>query len=101
RIKNPDTGSSAGADFKGSTITVVDPSTIEISFDHPNVSFIPATVAYTSGKMISPKAFEALGDKWITGPVGSGPFKWGDYLAGTSLTLNKNPDYWGTKPKID
>ncbi len=101
RVKNPDTGSSAGPDWKGSTITVVDPTTIKVEFDHPNVAFIPGTIAYTSGKIISPKAYEALGDKWITHPVGSGPFTWGNYLAGTSLTLSKNPDYWGKKPNID
>jgi peptide/nickel transport system substrate-binding protein len=101
RIKDPATASSAAADFKGTTITVVDPATIQIDFDHANVAFIPATIAYTSGKIISPKAFQALGDKWITGPVGSGPFVWGNYLAGTSLTMTKNPNYWGTKPKID
>ncbi len=101
RVKDPATASSAGPDWKGSTITVVDPATIKVDFDHANVSFIPATIAYTSGKIISPKAYQALGDKWITHPVGSGPFTWGSYLAGTSLTMPKNPDYWGTKPKID
>jgi peptide/nickel transport system substrate-binding protein len=100
RYQNPDTGSSAGPDWKGATITVVDPSTVEVKFDHPNVAFIPATIAY-SCKIISPKVSQQLGDKWITGPVGTGPFTWGEYLSGTSLKLNKNADYWGTKPKID
>jgi len=34
-------------------------------------------------------------------PVGSGPFIWDSLQAGSSLTLKKNPDYWGPKPKID
>lgn len=101
RIKDPATASSAAADWKGTTITVADPATIQVDFDHSNVAFIPATIAYTSGKIISPKAYQALGTKWITGPVGSGPFTWGTYLAGTSLTMPKNPNYWGTQPKID
>ncbi|HUX87324.1 MAG TPA: ABC transporter substrate-binding protein [Chloroflexota bacterium] len=100
-VKDPATGSSAGADWKGSTVTVIDPATIKVDFENANTSFIPATIAYTSGKIISPKVYQALGDKWITGPVGSGPFVWGNYLAGTSLTLTKNANYWGTKPKID
>lgn len=102
RVKDPKTASSAALDFAGSTITVLDPYTLKVAFDHPYPAFINATVGYTiGGMMISPKAYQALGDKWITHPIGSGPFMWDTYRAGTSLTLKRNPDYWGTKPKID
>lgn len=101
RVKNPDTGSSARSDWVGTTITVVDPATVQVVFNKPNGSFVQATIAYTSGKIISPKAYEALGQKWITHPVGTGAFTWGDYLANTKLTLPRNEEYWGTKPKID
>ena len=101
RAKNPQTGAASAADWVGSTITVLDQHTVKVNFEKPYPSFIGATVAYTSGAMVSPKAHQALGDKWSTAPVGSGPFKWGSAQAGSSLTLLKNQDYWGKKPNID
>jgi len=101
RMQNPKTGSSAAPDFKGATFTAPDQYTVQVNYDHPYPSFLPATLAYTSAKIICPKAYQALGDKWITHPIGSGPFTWGTYQAGTRLTLPKNPSYWGTQPKID
>lgn len=101
RVKNPSTGSSARSDFVGATITAPDPATVVVAFDHPNPSFIQATIAYVNCRIISPKVYEKLGQKWITGPVGTGPFTWGSYLANTKLTLPRNENYWGTKPHID
>ena len=101
RMQNPKTGSSAAPNFKGATIKSTDKYTVQVDYDHPYPSFLPATLAYVTAKIICPKAYQALGDKWITHPIGSGPFTWGTYQAGTRLTMPKNPNYWGTKPKID
>jgi peptide/nickel transport system substrate-binding protein len=101
RVKDPATASSAAPDWKGSTTTVLDPSTIKVVFDHPYPGFINATLAYTSGMLVCPKAFQQLGDKWNTHPIGSGAFVWDSYQAGTSMTLKRNPDYWGKVPHID
>ena len=60
-----------------------------------------ASLGFRPGFVVSPKAHQELGDRWKTNPVGSGPFVWNNYQAGTSLSLTKNPDYWGPKPKID
>ena len=101
RVKDPKTASSAAPDWAGSTIQVLDPFTLKVTFDHPYPAFINATIAYSSGMIISPKAYQQLGNQWNTHPIGSGPFVWGSYQAGSSMTLKRNPDYWGTKPKID
>ena len=101
RAKNPQTGSAAAADWVGTTFTVLDPQTLKVTFERPYPALIGSTVAYTSGAMVSPKAHQALGDKWSTAPVGSGPFKFGSAQAGTSLTLTKNAEYWGQKPNVD
>lgn len=101
RVKNPATGSSARTQFTGSTITVVDPATITVAFDHAFPAFIQSTIAYVNCRILSPKAYQALGQNWINHPVGTGPFTWGKYLANTSVTLPRNENYWGTKPHID
>ncbi len=101
RIKDPKTASPYRTDFAGSTIEVLDPLTLKVSFDRPYPSFIGASLAFRPGFVISPKAFMEYGDRWKNKPIGSGPFVWDSYQAGSSLTLKRNPDYWGTKPKVD
>ena len=101
RIKDPKTASRYQTDFAGSTIEVVDPQTLRVRFDKPYPSFIQASLGFRPGFIISPKAMQELGDKWKTRPIGSGPFVWDTYTAGTSLVVKRNADYWGTKPKLD
>ena len=35
-----------------------------------------------------------------TNPIGTGPFKYGNWNRGASLTLTRNDDYWGNKAKL-
>ncbi len=46
--------------------------------------------------IVSPKA-----ENLDTEPVGTGPFKFVSFEPGTSLELEKNPDYWGGEAKVD
>ena len=64
-------------------------------------AFMSASLGFRPGFVVSPKAFQELGRPVEGQPDRRGPFIWDNYQAGTSLTLKKNPDYWGTKPKID
>jgi len=101
RIKDPKTASAGAPDWNGSTITVVDPYTVKVTFDQPYPSFFGATVAYGYAQIISPKAYQDVGDQWSSKPVGSGPFMFDSAQPGANLILKKNPEYWGTAPKID
>jgi peptide/nickel transport system substrate-binding protein len=101
RIKDPQTASAGGPDWAGSTLTVMDPYTLKVSFEQPYPAFLGATVAYGYCEIISPKAYQELGDKWSSRPIGSGPFVFDSAQPGANLILKKNPAYWGTPPKID
>ena len=100
-IKDPKTASPYRNDFIDATIDVVDPYTIKATFPRPYPAFIPASLSFRPGFVVASKAFAAAGDKWKTNPIGSGPFIFDNYQSGTSLTVKRNPDYWGTKPKVD
>jgi peptide/nickel transport system substrate-binding protein len=100
-IKKPDTASPFRVEFGNSTIDVLDPYTVQVKFDQPKPSFMTAVLGFRPGFIVSPKARAELGDRWKSNPIGSGPYVWSDYQAGTSLTMTKNPDYWGQKPMLD
>lgn len=34
-------------------------------------------------------------------PVGTGPYVFGDWQIGQSITLNRNADYWGEQPQVE
>ncbi|PZX17146.1 peptide/nickel transport system substrate-binding protein [Palleronia aestuarii] len=34
-------------------------------------------------------------------PVGTGPYRFGDWSRGESITLERNPDYWGEEPEVE
>ncbi len=61
---------------------------------------LPNLVAYFSSVMLSPNALDAEGNP--TGPVGTGPFKFVEYIEDTeTIVLEKNADYWGEPAKVD
>ncbi len=101
RIKDPKTASAGGPDWAGSTLTVLDPNTLKVTFEQPYPAFLGATVGYGYAMIVSPKAYQDVGDKWSSHPIGSGPFVFDSAQPGSNLVLKRNPDYWGTKPKID
>ena len=101
RLKDPKTASPYRSDFSGSTIEVLDANTLKVSFDRSYPSFISASLAFRPGLVISPKAYADAGDQWKTRPIGTGPFMFDSYQAGSSLSLKRNPNYWGTPAKVD
>ena len=58
---------------------------------------ITAQLADRSGMIMSPKALDALGDKFATAPVCVGPFMFKDRVAGDHITLVKSPFYYNKK----
>lgn len=51
---------------------------------------------------ISPTAVEANGSEWAaTHPVGTGPFKFKEFVRDTSLEYERFDDYWGDKARVD
>ena len=58
---------------------------------------LTAQLADRSGMVMSPKALDALGDRFATNPVCVGPFMYKDRQAGDHITLTKSPYYYDRK----
>jgi len=75
----------AGVDTPG-------PLTAIIRLAHPCSGLLYA-LGLPGGAMLSPHS--AAGD--LVNPIGTGPFRFGSWARGDSITLLRNPDYWGVQ----
>jgi peptide/nickel transport system substrate-binding protein len=63
-----------------------------------------ANLAMDMFAIASPTAIEAAGEDYGlpgTGAVGTGPFKFVEWIEGDSITIEANPDYWGGAPGVN
>ena len=78
-----------------SSVDVVDDYTIRINTHGPD-PVLPARLYMV--QIVEPgAAADGLEDE----AVGTGPYKFVEWIAGDSLTLTRNTDYWGPEPQID
>lgn len=93
RVMNPDTGS-PWAEYTSSidTIEAPDASTIVINLMTPDASFL-AALCRRGLSVVPQEEVEANGDLKLT-MVGTGPFRFVDYIPNSIVQLEKNPDYW-------
>ena len=75
------------------SVEVVDPLTVKINLKTP---FAPLLAQFTdrAGMMVSPKAAQALGDKFASAPVCAGPFKFVERVAQDRIVVEKFDNYW-------
>jgi peptide/nickel transport system substrate-binding protein len=88
----------AGSNRRGelapvTTVDVVDPSTVRLNLSAP-FSPLLAQLADRAGMMVSPRAAQAMGDKYGVKPVCSGPFKFVERVAQDRIVLERYPQYW-------
>ncbi len=93
RHKNMKGSSRRGELAVVSSVDVVDPQTVRVNLAAP---FAPLLAVLTdrAGMMVSPKAAEALGEKFGANPVCSGPFKFVERIAQDRMVLERFPAYW-------
>ncbi|WP_274650846.1 ABC transporter substrate-binding protein [Paenibacillus humicola] len=83
------------------TVTVVDPYTVKVQLKQPFAPFLSLMIE-KAGMMVSPAAVKKYGADFNNHPVGTGPFMFKEAVAGSSVTLEKNPNYWQAGlPKMD
>lgn len=98
RIIDPAFESEQAGSFFG-TITgaeKVDDLTVDIETSGPD-PVLPARMYWM--KMVPPEASQE--PDFAENPVGTGPYRFVEWVRGDHVTLEANPDYWGGAPAID
>ncbi len=75
-------------------IVKVDDYTVRFVLSVPNAPFI-TNIALFSNAIASPASFEKYGTEVFKHPVGTGAFKFGEWVKDDHITLEKNADWWG------
>ncbi|HTJ56672.1 MAG TPA: ABC transporter substrate-binding protein [Devosiaceae bacterium] len=78
------------------SVNVIDPATVKITLSQPDGDFL-YNMGWGDAVIVSPKSAATN----VTNPIGTGPFKFVDWVKGDHVDLARNPDYWGTPVKLD
>ena len=108
RVTNPAT-LSPGAGFFGSIagydqmadgtatslegVTVIDPLTVAITLSRPDATFLHV-MAINFSSVVPKEAVDAAAGDFGHHPVGTGAFKFSEWITGQKLVFVRNPDHW-------
>jgi peptide/nickel transport system substrate-binding protein len=96
RARAEDSTNAQKALFAGiESVTAVDPLTVEIKLSAPNGSFT-FNLAWGDAVIVGE---ESVADE-ATNPVGTGPFKFANWVQGDRVELVRNDAYWGEAPAL-
>jgi ABC-type transport system substrate-binding protein len=79
---------------------VVDEGTVRVTLKQPFAAFL-FRLAHSAGGIISPAAHQKWGKDLTLHPVGTGPFKFVEWVKGDRVVLERNDGYWGGRPRLD
>ncbi len=79
-----------------SEVNVIDPLTVEIRLSQPNGNLL-FNLAWGDAVIVAPESIDDI----KTNPVGTGPFRFSNWVQGDRIEIVKNPDYWGTPARLD
>ena len=82
------------------SVEVVNDLTVKIHLKEP-FAFFGNNLAHSASGIISPAALKTLGKDIARKAVGTGPFKFVEWVHGDHLTMVRNDDYWGGKPYLE
>ena len=89
-----------GMDDIVADIRAADDSTVVIALKRRNAPFL-ANLAMGFAGIVSPTAARANGEDFFKHPVGTGPFRFVEWVKDDRIVLERNPDYWGPKAYLD
>ncbi|WP_394199497.1 ABC transporter substrate-binding protein [Litoreibacter albidus] len=78
------------------TVEAVDPTTVKVTLAAPQGSFL-FNMAWGDAVIVAPESIDDIKSM----PIGTGAFKFDDWKQGDSITLVRNPDYWGDAATLE
>jgi len=94
--------SNYAGNFKNFEASTIDKYTVKVRLMQrvPNPERL--LVDYRGGFLVSKKAYETIGqEKFKTNPVGTGPFRFVEYLPGQKVVLTAHEKYFRGRPRLD
>jgi peptide/nickel transport system substrate-binding protein len=82
-----------------SSIEIIDDFTVSLTTEMPYAPLIN-NLALWLCPILSPKAMAEYKDQIGMHPVGTGPFKFVEWVKDDHITMVRNEDYWGGAPKL-
>lgn len=76
-------------------VTVVDATTVQVDLSAPTGAFL-FNMAWGDAVIVAPESADTL----ATNPIGTGPFKFAEWVQGDRVELVANPGYWGQAPAL-
>lgn len=96
RARAPDSTNAQKALFEGiETVEAIDPQTVRITLKAPDGA-LPFKLAWGDAVMVDQASIKDI----ATHPVGTGPFRLGEWKQGDHITLTAFDGYWGAKPAL-
>jgi peptide/nickel transport system substrate-binding protein len=76
-------------------VAVVDPLTVQVTLSQPDGSFL-FNMAWGDAVIVAPETAAAN----ATNPVGTGPYRFGQWVQGDRIELVRSDSYWGEAPAL-
>ena len=97
RARAEDSVNAQKALFTGITdVTVIDPLTVQVTLAEPNGLFL-FNMAWGDAVIVAPESIETIKQT----PIGTGAFKFVEWVQGDRIVIEKNEGYWGTPAMLD
>ncbi|WP_231582151.1 ABC transporter substrate-binding protein [Puniceibacterium sp. IMCC21224] len=76
-------------------VVVIDPLTVQVTLSQPNGAFL-FNMAWGDAVIVAPESITDI----KTAPIGTGAFKFANWVQGDRIDLVAYPGYWGAKPAL-
>lgn len=77
-------------------VSIVDPQTVAVTLTAPDGNFL-FNMAWGDAVIVAPESIEGIKQT----PIGTGAFKFDQWVQGDRVELSRNPDYWGDAPALE
>lgn len=102
RVLDPSGGSKYTGQLAGlKSVEAVDPHTVRLTLEKPSSGFLHKLTAFNQGWIVCKKAVTEMGEKYKLNPIGTGPFSFEKWTAGSEVRLAANKAYFEGAPKFD